>query len=364
MSNKQPFLNIKSLNIKLGKFNLHDVFLSCKRGEYHILLGPSGSGKSTLMKCILGFYKIGNGTIYLNHKNITNYLPEHRRMGYVPQNYALFPHLNVDENLKFPLIVKKLSVMEINSIVNELCKILKIQNLRKREVKNLSGGEKQKVALGRAICSKPDIILLDEPFSSIDECGKRSLWFELKQIVKKVGITTIHITHNLEEAYTLGENLTILIGGKVVQSGPKKEIFEKPVNKNIAQYLNYVNIYTGTANSLPNGTRIDLENFSLIVPQKVIDNQKVTVCIRQQDIKIVRENVPLKDSLKRNVLEGSIVELFPLPDFCLMWFRLIKSNQKYDMELKFPLHIINRHNLYPAKKVKVAIWEPTIILFK
>ena len=177
-----------------------------------------------------------------------------------------------------------------------------------------------------------------------------------------MGITTLHITHNLEEAYTLGENLSVMIDGRVVQSGPKNEIFERPAGESIAKYLNYINIFRGVAKSVHGGTRIDLDEFSIVVGEKVADGKEVKVCIRQQDVKIVREDVVLRKSIERNVFSGTIVQLFPLPEFCLMRFRLKNSNKEYNMELKFPLHIKDRHDLYPGKKVRVAIWEPSIIL--
>jgi ABC-type Fe3+/spermidine/putrescine transport system ATPase subunit len=364
MSADTPFLHIDSLAIKLGKFCLDNVSLSCKKGEYHILMGPSGSGKSTLMKCLLGFHKIDSGSITLDNRDITTELPERRRMGYVPQNYALFPHLNVEENLKFALCGRNMSTGDITSLINKLCSILRIEKLRSRNVTNLSGGERQRVALGRALAAQPDLILLDEPFSSIDESAKRSLWFELKQIVEEVGITTIHITHNLEEAYTLGENLSVLISGKLEQSGPKKEIFERPGAERIARYLNYTNIFKGTAEEIADGTRMQLDNFSIAVNQKVQPGTTATICVRQQDIKIVRKDIPLKDSLKRNVFSGTITGLMPLPEFCLMHFKLENSRNDFDMELKFPVQIIERQKLQIGKKVDVAMWEPKIILFK
>lgn len=364
MPTELPFLNIDTLSIRLGEFSLDNVSLSCNKGEYHILMGPSGSGKSSLMKCLLGFNRIHGGSVTLDNRDITSEYPEHRRMGYVPQNFALFPHLNVEGNLKFALSGSRKSSNEIEAIVNKLCGILNIENLRTRKVANLSGGEQQKVALGRALATQPELILLDEPFSSIDESAKRSLWFELKQIVQEIGITTIHITHNLEEAYTLGENLSVLIDGKIEQSGPKEEIFERPKAESIARYLNYVNIFTGETKSVPNGTSVLLDNFTIVIRDKVPEGNKVSLCIRQQDIKIIRKDVPLKNSLKRNVFSGTIVELLPLPEFCLMRFKLESSNKEYDMELKFPTHIIARQNLHIGKKVDVAMWEPKIILFE
>ena len=180
MSANRSFLHINSLNVRLGRFYLDNVSLSCGKGEYHILMGPSGSGKSTLMKCILGFHKIQSGSIFLDDNDITDELPERRRMGYVPQNYALFPHLNVEENLKFALRAAKVPAGETDTIVNRLCGILKIEKLRKRAVQNLSGGEKQKVALGRALGARPELV--PEADDSLDvlrhrtDCTRRKWW--------------------------------------------------------------------------------------------------------------------------------------------------------------------------------------------
>ncbi|MCP4606391.1 MAG: ABC transporter ATP-binding protein [Proteobacteria bacterium] len=356
------FLQINSLCIELGKFALKNVEISCDRGEYHILLGPTGSGKSTLMKSILGLHKIDSGDIYLDGNNITKKLPEHRGMGYVPQNYALFPHLNVEENIRFGFHARKTPASQADALVNKLFGMLKIEKLRSRTVHNLSGGEKQKVALGRALCIQPEMILLDEPFSSIDEGAKRTLWFELKQIVKELGITTLHITHNLDEAYTLGERVSVIIDGDLVQSGQKQDVFERPANESIARYLNYRNIFEGVARAFPDGTRVEMDHFSIMVDQSLPVNDRVKLCIRGQDIKIVKEGVGIKDSLERNVFEGTIVNLFPLSDYSLMWFKVDGSSREFDFEVKLPRHIVVRHDLYSGKAVRVAFWEPKIIV--
>ena len=359
-----PFLEVESLGLDLGSFSLKDVDISCRKGEYHILLGPSGSGKSTLLKSLLGFHRLRSGRIRLDGREITRELPERRRIGYVPQNYALFPHLNVEGNLRFGLRARRNTLAhEADALVNQLCGMLRIDALRSRRVQNLSGGERQKVALGRALCTRPEIILLDEPFSSIDEGGRRRLWFELKQSVAEIGITVLHVTHNLDEAYTLGERLSVLIDGDLVQSGPKREIFERPATEGIARYLNYRNLLTGISREEAGGTRVELEHFTVVVGRRLPPGRPVRLCVRAQDIKIVREGVPLRESLKRNVFAGEIVELFPLPEACLMWFRVDGSGREFDLEVRFPLHIVQRHGLHAGKRVRVAFLEPTIIVF-
>ncbi|MFC1862951.1 ABC transporter ATP-binding protein [Thermodesulfobacteriota bacterium] len=360
----EAYLQIKSLNLSLGKFSLRDINLSCGKGEYHALLGPTGSGKSSLMKCLLGLYRIDKGSIYLRDKDISEELPENRCMGYVPQSYSLFPHLDVEGNIRFGLQVRKNSSRDTGLIVDRLCNILNIQKLRKRDVGNLSGGEKQKVALARALAIEPDIILFDEPFSSIDEGAKRNLWIELKEIIKEIGITAFHITHNLEEAYTMGERLSVLINGELLQSGSKNKIFENPLTESVARYLNYRNIFSGITQKHGKGTNVKTDHFNLCIHENISEGNRVKLCIRQQDIKIIKKGRPLKDSLQRNVFSGKIVSLFPLPEDCLVCFKIEGSPQKYDFEIKFPRYLMKKHNLYKGKKIQVALWEPSIILLR
>ena len=364
MSGDDPFAQVEALNVSLGKFSLTDINLSCGRGEYHILLGPTGSGKSSLLRCMLGFHRPESGRIHLDGRDVTDELPERRRIGYVPQDYALFPHLNVEQNLRFGLRARNAPGEGPDALVDSLCEMLKIEHLRKRRVQNLSGGERQKVAIGRALGAQPKMILLDEPFSSIDEGAKRGLWFELEQLVKQLGLTTLHVTHNLDEAYTLGERLSVMIDGKLVQSGDRREIFERPANERVARYFNYTNIFDGVAEEHPEGTRINLGHFGVIVRAKVAEGKRVKVCIRQQDVRIIKEGAAVREPLRRNILAGEITSLFPLLEEFVMWFRVGGSPRKHDLELRFPLHMEGRHKLYEGKKIRVALLEPMIMLFE
>lgn len=356
-------MHVGALGVGLGTFALREVTLSCRRGEYHILLGPTGSGKSSLLRCLLGFHTPRAGRIHLDGRDITEELPERRQMGYVPQNYALFPHLDVEENLRFGLRARRVPAERADSLVGWLCRTLGIEHLRRRGVHHLSGGERQKVSIGRALGTEPKLLLLDEPFSSIDEGAKRGLWLELLRIVKEVGITTLHVTHDLEEAYSLGERLSVMIDGSLVQSGDRQELFERPIDERVARYLNYTNIFEGVAKRVPEGTRIDLGHFDVLVEKPLADGERVKVCIRQQDIRIIKEGAPLKEVLRRNVLSGEIANLFPLREEYVMWFKIAGSPNPRDLELKFPVHMQGRHGLCEGKKIRVALWEPRILVF-
>ncbi|MEW6079117.1 MAG: ABC transporter ATP-binding protein [Thermodesulfobacteriota bacterium] len=359
----RAFLQVESLTLSVGNFSLRNIQLSCGKGEYHVLLGPTGSGKSTLIKCMLGLFRIYRGAVFLNGRDISRCRPEDRRMGYVPQHYSLFPHLTVEENIRFGLFSRKQDPGTANVIVDRLCDTFHIGHLRGRGIRHLSGGEKQKVALARALAIQPDLVFLDEPFSSIDEGSRRDLWVELKKIINEIGMTAFHITHNLEEAYSLGERLSVILNGEIHQSGAKNEIFERPATREVAAYLNYRNIFSGTARAHTAGTVVDTDAFRFVLSGKIPDGEKVALCIRQQDVKIIKEGRPLRDQLKDNVIAGVIVSIFSFPEYCLIYFKSNSSSQAYDFEIKLPPYLRERHDLFPGKTVRIAFWEPNIIVF-
>ena len=230
MSGSNPFLGIESLNVTLGDFSLKDLAFSCAKGEYHILLGPTGSGKSSLLKCILGIHRPESGRIHLDGVDVTDELPEHRQMGYVPQNYALFPHLNVEENLRFGLRPRKVPAKQADSLVDRLSEVLNIEHLRKRSIQHLSGGEKQKVAIGRALATQPKMMLLDEPFSNLDPISRTTARNDLRSRHNEDRITTIYVTHNLDDAFALADRVAVMNEGRIVQVGTPDEIRGRPAN--------------------------------------------------------------------------------------------------------------------------------------
>ncbi len=297
-------IKIKNLSKRWREFSLKNINLATKQGEYFTILGPTGAGKTLLLEVIAGFHLPDKGEIWINDKNVTEFLPEQRKVGFVYQDYSLFPHLNVEKNIGFGLRLKKISTHESNKRIKHAMNLLGLSHLSKRLPKTLSGGEQQKVALARAIVLDPDALLLDEPLSALDAPTQERLRGELKELHKKSGITTIHVTHDHVEAILLGDKIGVLSDGKLIQVGEPDEIFRKPKSEFVAKFVGVENIFSGKSELKKGLARIDIRNVLIeAVTQK---EGKVKVCIRPEDIILSKR--PIKSS-GRNMLKGKITEI-------------------------------------------------------
>lgn len=216
---------------------LDRVSLYVPQGSLAALLGPSGSGKSTLLRCIAGLDFSFNGTIWLNGRNVTNVSPQYRKMGFVFQNYALFKHMTVRENIEFGLRLRKLSSQNINSRVNYLLNTLRIKDVASQHPFELSGGQKQRVALARSLAIEPEFLLLDEPFRALDAELRRFLSKWLKSYLRANKITTLMVTHDQKEAISMADEIMILKDGRLIQQGKPQTLYDQPVNQFIARFL-------------------------------------------------------------------------------------------------------------------------------
>lgn len=219
-------LSVKRLNLKLGEFQLGDINLDVKYDEYFVLLGPSGSGKTVLLETLAGRYKPLDGEIYFNSSNLSNLCPEHRNIGFVYQQYELFSHMTVEQNIVFGLKIRKVDKKTIISKLNDLAELFDIQHLLKRYPYNLSGGEKQRTALARALIISPDILLLDEPLSALDPLNKELLIAEFKKIHSRFKTIIVHVTHDVKEALYLADKIGIMNNGRILHIGTKEEMKE------------------------------------------------------------------------------------------------------------------------------------------
>ncbi len=235
-------IEIKSLSLQLGPFSLSDINLTVGDREYFVILGPTGAGKTILIECIAGLHRFRKGEIWVDGHNVTSLPPEKREIGYVPQDYALFPFLDVKENMIFGLREKDPPKKEIRERVESLAGLLGISHLLNRHVHTLSGGEKQRVALARAFAISPKILLLDEPLSSLDVRTSKYLRLELRRLHKALGVTTMHVTHDLMEAEEMADRIAILDMGRLEQVGTPDEVFFCPRTETVSDFMGTPNI--------------------------------------------------------------------------------------------------------------------------
>ena len=230
-------IEIGGLHCTFGEFALRDISLRIAKGEYWVILGPSGCGKSVLLQTIAGFFLPERGKILVEGRDVTAIAPEHRRMGLVFQQAALFPHKSVRENIAYGLRARKVDRQEVDRTVDDLIARLELKAILARPVATLSGGEAQRVAVARALAIKPDLLLLDEPMSALDHNTRLELQAELARVHKELGLTTLHVTHSREEAAALGDHVAIMLGGRIVQRGTAAEVQGRPRCPFVARFL-------------------------------------------------------------------------------------------------------------------------------
>jgi ABC-type Fe3+/spermidine/putrescine transport system ATPase subunit len=240
-------IEIRNLSVKLGDFNLRDISLTVKRGEYFILLGPTGAGKTVLLESIAGVLQIQAGEIWLGGKDVTKMEPEWRRASIVYQDHMLFPHLSVQENIVFGPKMRGGKPAQIAMARNRVVDLLGIEHLLHRKPDTLSGGEKQKVALARAIVTDPEVLLLDEPLGALDPQTRDKVQQELIKLQDELGITVLHVTHDFEEAITMGDRIAVIGEGAIQQVGLPDEVFRHPNSVFVARFTMASNVFTGTA---------------------------------------------------------------------------------------------------------------------
>ena len=224
---------------------LHELSLAIKRGEFMTLLGPSGCGKTTLLNLVAGFFSTDAGEILIDGERVNDVPTFERGIGMMFQNYALFPHMTVANNIAYGLKARHLSKTEIDSRVREVLALVKLTGLESRKPRQLSGGQQQRVALARALVINPKVLLLDEPFSALDKNLRASMQMELREIQRKLGVTTIFVTHDQSEALSLSDRLAVMSEGHIRQLGTPEEIYRRPRERFVASFVGDANVLRG-----------------------------------------------------------------------------------------------------------------------
>lgn len=255
-------LEVTGLSAEAGDFRLERIDLRVGTGECHAVLGPSGSGKSTLLNVVLGVVSATAGQVRLASEDITHVPIEQRRLGYVPQRLGLFPHLSVQDNLLYSARARRVPPAEYRPLLDRLVEITGIGALLTRSIGTLSGGERQRVALVRALAANPRLVLLDEPFTALNESLRREMWWLVLELQRERGLSVLLITHDLAEAYFLARDITVLINGRQEQSGPKETVYRRPASLAAARFLGIKNLFPATVTQLAN-SEIDVDCPSL-----------------------------------------------------------------------------------------------------
>ena len=259
----QAAVQVRGVSLRLGDFAVHDADLDVSKGVYFVLLGPTGAGKTVLLECIAGLHHPEKGDIYVDGEHINETPPELRGLGYLPQDYALFPHLTVAENIGFGMRVQRKPRAEVERRVKELAALLGITHLLRRTPTTLSGGEQQRTALARALAIEPKVLLLDEPLSALDEQTREGLCVELRRVHEELGTTTLHVSHNFEETLAVADKIGIIHEGRMRQVGTPEEVFRRPNSEFVARFVRSENILRGRARAGGRGLMVRVGEVEL-----------------------------------------------------------------------------------------------------
>ncbi len=357
---------------EIGRFELRAAFQAER--EILAVVGPSGAGKSLTLQCLAGLFRPHSGFIALNDRLFfdsekrVDVPARQRRIGYVVQSYALFPHLSVARNLAFGLA--GLSRDVVRRRVDGLVEMLGLAGLEERRPHQLSGGQQQRVAIGRALAIEPDLLLLDEPFSALDPVTKAGLTEDLLAIHQRLGLTVVLVTHDVYDAYSLSKRMLVLDHGRVLQSGPKEEVFHRPVDATVARLTGVRNLFGArVAGSDDDGLTVSAGGIDLLAPAGPFRPRDELLCsVRPEDVTLVRPDRARDADTGETRLAGRIVRELDHGIVHTLFFRLddqrLTPERDYDLEIRLGGHTYRVLDVAGRKEWTVALKRPALHLMR
>lgn len=295
----EQLLELKNIKKRFGETDvLNGITLSIKKGEFITFLGASGCGKTTTLRIIAGLEEPDSGTVFLDGKDVTSIPPNQRDVNTVFQNYALFPHLNIEANVGYGLKIKRVPKAEIKKKVTEILELVQLTGYEKRMPSELSGGQKQRVAIARALVNSPKLLLLDEPLGALDLKLRRTMQIELKRLQKKLGITFLYITHDQEEAINMSDRIVVMKDGRFEQIGTPDEIYNHPKTSYVADFVGNANVISGVVQKVTETEAQVLIENQMMYAEPIVgirEGMKVNLAVRRENLKVCTE---CKDGLE------------------------------------------------------------------
>ena len=287
-------LEVQDLHVDLGEFSLTGANLAVEEGDYCCLIGDSGSGKSVLLESVVGGFVPQRGKILLRGQDVTHWPPERRNLGIVYQDFMLFPHLNVFDNIAFGMRLRKIPSSNLEKEIRSIAARVGIESLLYRDIKTLSGGEQQRTALARALIVRPQVLLLDEAFSALDVASRERMRNLLRELVKELRVTVLNVTHDMEDVWSLADQVAVLHNGQILQTGKPEDVFSCPRPGFVAEFLGACNILQGTVLTCDASglNHIGVGQNSLYSTDVAAVDDRVQLSVRPEELSVARQQLP------------------------------------------------------------------------
>ncbi|QJA05444.1 ABC transporter ATP-binding protein [Thermosulfurimonas marina] len=351
-------LEVRDLSARAGSFFLERVSFALDRGQTLAIVGPTGAGKTLLLETLLGLRPRLAGTIRVEERRVEGLPVEQRRLAYLPQDLALFPHLSVEENIFYgPRVSQRRPPPEME----EILEVLGLRDLLHRKVDGLSGGERQRVALARALAAGARVLLLDEPLSALHEALRRELWLLLREMQQRYGLTYLLVTHDLEEAFFLGHRVGVLMGGRLLREGPAEEIWRDPRHPEVARFLGVRNLFCGVLQRKDQRLFVEVPGLGSLTiwGRKGPHEGEIMIGIRPEEIIFLREERLKKE--QENLFRVRVKDLFSVRE---SWWVVLEAERGARLEARLPDFALHKLGLFPGCKALIILPAEKLLLLR